>query len=100
MRLGRTHRPRKLTIKIISSITINTITQAAITIGTIVSTTGIATLGMVEITMTRTSTHSTARIMEADMTAGQIHGVILTMRRAGLVPSAIIGEVVIIMVGV
>ena len=55
---------------------------------------------MVAITTTPTSTHSTARIMEADMTVGQIHGVILTMRQGGLVHSVIIGEALTIMVGV
>ena len=34
------------------------------------------------------------------MTAGEIHGVILTIGQAGLVHSAIIGEVPIIMDGV
>ena len=100
MRLVQTHKPRKLTIKTISSITTSTITQATSIIGIIILTTGIATLGMVAITMILTSIRSTARTMEVGMTRGEIHGVILTTGQAGQVPSAIIGEAAIIMVGV
>ena len=55
---------------------------------------------MVAITILQTSIRSIARIMEVGMTCGEIHGVILTISQAGLVPLAIIWEVLIIMAGV
>src|SRR5688572_21231880 len=100
MRLVRTHRRHKLTIKIILSTTTSTITQATSIVGIIILTTGIATLGMVAITMIPTSIRSIPRTMGVGTTRGGIHGVIRTTDQVGQVHSAIIGEAAIIMVGV